>query len=437
MDSNGALLGRATVTKRHKSRMYMRERWAPLLLGLILGSALSWTFTGRGRDFRDYDAAFEDESLSASTLNDVRPNSLTARSSDGHLCSVCEEALALKEVELGDARRDLRTCSQQSLELLENELKAADGYSEASTDERDASMEVSARKKDGEKPSISVFVGIQTGYSPMEEAGSDYKYEERRDAIRKTWFRSGDEAYMRKLDEAGIVVKFVIGQAKDPQASLALVEERNAHRDFLMLDMYEGYNELVKKSREFLTAVMENYDAKYIVKVDDDVYLKLNRLPGAVAQWDHWGVGYTGCMKHGDVQTDKGYRWYEPQHALIGKEYFAHSWGSMYVLSQDAAASMLSVPDGILRHFENEDVTIGAWMFALDIKHYDDRRLCVQACDASGIAVYDVPHPGLTPVVARMLELHESEGCKQDEDDFGYQPPLMIPLIPFKDSVEG
>lgn len=36
--------------------------------------------------------------------------------------------------------------------------------------------------------------------------------------------------------------------------------------------------------------------------------------------------------------TDKKYRWYEPQHALLGsKSYFAHTWGSAYVLSGETA----------------------------------------------------------------------------------------------------
>lgn len=48
-------------------------------------------------------------------------------------------------------------------------------------------------------------------------------------------------------------------------------------------------------------------------------------------------------------------RWYEPQHALLGsKSYFAHTWGSTYVLSGAAASLMARLPPQQLRYFSNE-----------------------------------------------------------------------------------
>jgi hypothetical protein len=43
--------------------------------------------------------------------------------------------------------------------------------------------------------------------------------------------------------------------------------------------------------------VTEQYNPQYIVKVDDDVYLRLDRLPHAVAQWhDISAGGMPACM---------------------------------------------------------------------------------------------------------------------------------------------
>jgi hypothetical protein len=36
---------------------------------------------------------------------------------------------------------------------------------------------------------------------------------------------------------------------------------------------------------------MAQYNPQYIVKVDDDVYLRLDRLPHAVAQWQDIDAG--------------------------------------------------------------------------------------------------------------------------------------------------
>ena len=52
--------------------------------------------------------------------------------------------------------------------------------------------------------------------------------------------------------------------------------------------------------------------------------------------------------------TSPEWRWYEPQHAVLGsKDYFTHAWGSIYVLSGRAALSIAQVSP-TLRYFANE-----------------------------------------------------------------------------------
>jgi len=100
-------------------------------------------------------------------------------------------------------------------------------------------------------------------------------------------------------------------------------------------------------------------------------------------------------------------------------------------MSGKAATSMLAVPETFMRSFENEDVTIGAFMLAANVQHYDDRRLCANTCEKGGIGLYDVPTPGLNPVIARMHELHESAACRADEDRFDVSVPAVMPAIVF------
>lgn len=59
-------------------------------------------------------------------------------------------------------------------------------------------------------------------------------------------------------------------------------------------------------------------------------------------------------MKTGQIMTSPEWRWYEPQHAVLGsKEYFVHAWGSIYVLSGSAASSIART-SSTLRYFANE-----------------------------------------------------------------------------------
>lgn len=53
----------------------------------------------------------------------------------------------------------------------------------------------------------------------------------------------------------------------------------------------EGYADLPRKTLLFFETVLRQYDPQYIVKVDDDVYLRLDRVPAAVEQWASVGAG--------------------------------------------------------------------------------------------------------------------------------------------------
>lgn len=43
------------------------------------------------------------------------------------------------------------------------------------------------------------------------------------------------------------------------------------------------------------------------------------------------------------------------------------------------------------RMFSNEDVTIGAWMLAMNVNHEHNHALCEPDCTPSSIAVWDIP----------------------------------------------
>ena len=43
------------------------------------------------------------------------------------------------------------------------------------------------------------------------------------------------------------------------------------------------------------------------------------------------------------------------------------------------------------RMFNNEDVTIGAWMLAMNVNHENHHILCEPECSPSSVAVWDIP----------------------------------------------
>ena len=101
-------------------------------------------------------------------------------------------------------------------------------------------------------------------------------------------------------------MRFVIGHSSDATAEYNLDVEQRRHGDILRLDitvnanchapcrytlLQEDYLSLPYKTLSYLHYVSSHFDVQYILKVDDDVYFALDRLPYAVLQWTEKEAG--------------------------------------------------------------------------------------------------------------------------------------------------
>lgn len=185
----------------------------PLLLGAVLGALVVQALHAViGRSASSEPSWRE----SVYALGNVWPNSHTTRNEDGLVCEACERAIAGKEVELARLRDQVRDVSKENLKMLE-EIDFAreggggrdgggDGESDGGGDgdgggggggEDGAptsaiSRTVATGNKDKDRKQVTVFVGIQTGYSPDAPPGGNYNYADRRKAIRETVRRRSD-----------------------------------------------------------------------------------------------------------------------------------------------------------------------------------------------------------------------------------------------------
>ncbi|XP_059292699.1 probable beta-1,3-galactosyltransferase 14 isoform X2 [Lycium ferocissimum] len=240
-----------------------------------------------------------------------------------------------------------------------------------------AMVEKESGLTDGEykRHKVMGFVGIQTGFGSVA----------RRRSLRRTWFPS-DHNGLQKLEEAtGLAFRFVIGRTSDKSKMSALKKEVAEYDDFVLLDIEEEYSKLPYKTLAFFKAAYALYDSEFYVKADDDIYLRPDRLSLLLAKERSHSQTYLGCMKKGPVFTDPKLKCF--------------------------------------RMFSNEDVTIGAWMLAMNVNHENNKQLCEPECTASSIAVWDIPKcSGLCNPEKKMLTLHANDVCSKSptlpsEDD--------------------
>ncbi|XP_027354905.1 probable beta-1,3-galactosyltransferase 14 [Abrus precatorius] len=254
----------------------------------------------------------------------------------------------------------------------------------------------------GDRHKVMGFVGIQTGFGSVG----------RREALRKTWFPSDRQGLQRLEEATGLAFRFIIGRTSDKAKMSALQKEVAEYDDFIKLDIQEEYSKLPYKTLAFFKAAYALFDAEFYVKADDDIYLRPDRLSLLLAKERSHPQTYIGCMKKGPVFTDPKLKWYEPLSFLLGKEYFLHAYGPIYALSADVVSSLVALRNDSFRMFSNEDVTIGAWVLAMNVNHENNHELCATDCTATSIAVWDIPKcSGLCNPEKKMLELHQKETC--------------------------
>ncbi|KAJ6797419.1 Uncharacterized protein M6B38_217135 [Iris pallida] len=221
-------------------------------------------------------------------------------------------------------------------------------------------------------------IGILTGFGRKNN----------RDAIRKSWLPT--RATLKKLEEEeGVIVRFVIGRSANRGDSMdrAVYEENMLTRDFIVLDNHiEASEDISKKTKAFLVHAADTWDAEFYAKVNDDVYVNIDGF-GAVLStyWDNPRV-YIGCMKSGEVFSELGHKWYEPDWWKFGdgKSYFRHASGEIFVISR-AIAQFISINRAILRTYAHDDVTVGSWFIGLDVKHVHEGKLCCSSWSSGAV----------------------------------------------------
>lgn len=101
----------------------------------------------------------------------------------------------------------------------------------------------------------------------------------------------------------------------------------------------------------YFKSVLALYDPAFILKVDDDLYLRPTGFAAAMQQWQRLSFDYIGCMfAPGDqvFPSDPDDAYYEPSRQLWNATY-AYASGGAYAVSGHAARLLLGLPIGSLR----------------------------------------------------------------------------------------
>ncbi|KAL2318058.1 hypothetical protein Fmac_031934 [Flemingia macrophylla] len=215
---------------------------------------------------------------------------------------------------------------------------------------------------------LLAVIGVYTGF------GSRLK----RNVFRGSWMPKGEA--LKKLEERGVVIRFVIGRSANRGDSLDrnIDEENRSTKDFRILEGHEeAQEELPKKVKTFFSTAVQNWDADFYVKVDDGINIDLEGLIELLDRRRGQDGAYIGCMKSGEVISEDGKPWYEPEWWKFGdeKSYFRHAAGSLVIISKNLA-QYININSVSLKTYAFDDTSLGSWMMGIQATYIDDSRLC-------------------------------------------------------------
>ncbi|CAL8466460.1 g5996 [Coccomyxa elongata] len=209
-------------------------------------------------------------------------------------------------------------------------------------------------------------------------SGFGEKYTERRQHLRDTWFPNTQQDLDRLEQETGIHLRFALGEVPE-DAREEIAAEQATHGAFLHIPLKDDYMALSYKTLALWRLTEERFEADYVIKVDDDNYVRLDRLATALGQWSDMGAEYIGCFKtrrsRGNTTADPTQRWHDPHHRIFEEDHSRYAEGPFYALRGRVISAILRA--GLAPRLGGpEDMMVGALMKAFNVTWYDDRRLC-------------------------------------------------------------
>ncbi|XP_017086415.1 beta-1,3-galactosyltransferase 6 [Drosophila eugracilis] len=155
-----------------------------------------------------------------------------------------------------------------------------------------------------------------------------------------------------------------------------LLKEEKQYADLLLLQRHhDTYGNLTEKLLQALDTLRYHYEFSYVIKVDDDTYVKLDNLVNELVSYDqkllrqksNYGHHplpqlYWGYFNGRATVKTKG-QWKETNYYL-SKNYLPYALGGGYVLSRKLCEYIVN-SSKILTHYVSEDVSVGTWLAPL------------------------------------------------------------------------
>uniref|UniRef100_A0A6N2KU42 Galectin domain-containing protein n=1 Tax=Salix viminalis TaxID=40686 RepID=A0A6N2KU42_SALVM len=175
-------------------------------------------------------------------------------------------------------------------------------------------------------------------------------------AVRKSWMQH------RLIKSSNVVARFFVALHTRKEVNLELKKEAEYFGDIVIMPYMDNYDLVVLKTVAICEYGVRTVRAKYIMKGDDDTFVRVDSIIDEVNKVPAGRSLYIGNINYYHKPLRYG-KWEVTYEEWPEEDYPPYANGPGYILSSDIASFIVSEFESHkLRLFKMEDVSMGMWV---------------------------------------------------------------------------
>lgn len=191
-----------------------------------------------------------------------------------------------------------------------------------------------------------------------------------------------------------VAVRFIIGFHKNSEVNLDLWKEAQAYGDIQLMPFVDYYSLISLKTVAICILGTKILPAKYIMKTDDDAFVRIDEVLSSLKGNSNDGLLYGLIAFQSSPHRDKESKWFISSEEWPKNSYPPWAHGPGYVISRDIAKFIVQGhQERDLQLFKLEDVAMGIWIERFKesgraVKYISDDRFYNAGCDIDYILAH-------------------------------------------------
>ncbi|XP_020156426.1 hydroxyproline O-galactosyltransferase GALT5 isoform X2 [Aegilops tauschii subsp. strangulata] len=214
---------------------------------------------------------------------------------------------------------------------------------------------------------VELFIGILSAGSHFTE----------RMAVRRSWMSA-------VRNSSSTMARFFVALNGRREVNEDLKKEADFFRDIIIVPFVDSYDLVVLKTVAICEYAARVVSAKYVMKCDDDTFVRLDSVMAEIKKIPDDKSFYMGNMNYYHRPLREG-KWAVSYEEWPRETYPTYADGAGYIVSSDIAGLVASeMEKGRLNLFKMEDVSVGMWVGQLNagagVEYVHGARFCQAGC---------------------------------------------------------